>query len=88
MASGLIAGAPRRQYGEVKVFGDFSDVVFAGQHAMVVAMDHEPAIALRVGARAIKFSGRFGQLVDQLRPWAVPRRSLVLAGGPGLAAAG
>ena len=55
------------QHCDVEVFLNLADVVLTGQTTVLVAVNHQPAIALGVAGGAIKGKGLLGQPLDQCR---------------------
>ena len=53
---------------QIKRLVHFADVVLTGQTTVLVAVNHQPAIALGVACGAIKGKGLLGQPLDQCRP--------------------
>ena len=61
----LCLAAAVRQQGQVKVFIDLPDVVFAREHPVAVLMHHHPAVALEIGLIALQLGHLRGQLLQQ-----------------------
>ena len=57
------------QQGEIKLFINFPDVVFAREHAMAVTMHHHPAMALEINLALLKLLHLSCELPQQLRAW-------------------